>query len=86
MEDTPDMLRYLQSVEEKGDLPENAFPVALDISSMYTNILIDEGIDSMREELDKREDQSIPTDFFITLLQFILQCNVFEFNQEFWLQ
>ena len=53
---------------------------------MYTNIPIDEGIDAMKEELDNREDQSIPTDFFLTLLRFILTCNVFEFNLEFWLQ
>ena len=77
VEDTPDMLRFLESAESKGDLPPNAIPVALDIKSMYTNIPTDEGIDAVREELDRREDQTIPTIFFITLLQFILKCNVF---------
>ena len=53
---------------------------------MYTNIPIEEGIEAMKDELENREDKTIPTDFFLTLLRFILTCNVFEFNMEYWLQ
>ena len=53
---------------------------------MYTNIPINEGIEAFRVELDKREDQTIPTEFLIKLLRLVLESNLFEFNKEFWLQ
>ena len=53
---------------------------------MYTNILIEEGIEAFRVKLEKREDKTIPTEFMIKLLRLVLESNLFEFNKEFWLQ
>ena len=86
IEDTPDMLRYFKELNETNSVPKNCKPISLDLKSMYTNIPIDEGIEAFRIELDKREDQTIPTEFLIRLLRLVLENNIFEINKEFWLQ
>ena len=47
---------------------------------MYTNIIIDEWIAAFEEEVEKRENKSIPTEFYIKLLRLVLECNIFEFE------
>ena len=86
IEDTPDLLRYFKEINENKSLPANCKPIALDLKSMYSNIPTEEGIETFRIELEKRQDKSIPTDFLIKLLRLVLQSNVFEFNKEFWIQ
>ena len=85
-QDTPDMLRDFASQNEAGPQPPGTIPVSLDISSLYTNIPIAEGIDVFRNFLDKRQDQSIPTCFLITLLTLVLTCNIFVFDSNYYLQ
>ena len=68
MEDTPDLLRFFEDLNEKDSLPKDCKPISLDLKSMYTNIPLEEGIEAFRIELDKREDKSIPTGFKIKLL------------------
>ena len=53
---------------------------------MYTNSPLEEGIEAIRVELDKRDDKQIPTVFLIRLLKLVLEGNIFEFNGEFWRQ
>ena len=77
VEDNPDILRYFLTVNEEETLPTDAKPVTIDIKSMYSNIPIDEGIEAFREELDKRDDQTIPTEFYIKLLKLVLESNIF---------
>jgi hypothetical protein len=86
IEDTPDILRYFEEINENGTLPENSKPVTIDLKSMYTNIPIDEGLAAFKEQLDNRSDQTIPTEFYIELLKLVLECNIFEFDREFYLQ
>ena len=56
IEDTPDILRFFDTIDEEEILPPNAKPVAIDLKSMYSNIPTDEGLEAFKEELDKRED------------------------------
>ena len=53
---------------------------------MYSNIPIDEGIEAFKEELDKRTNKSVPTEFFVKLLKLVLESNIFEFNREYYIQ
>ena len=53
---------------------------------MYTNIPIQEGLYAFREELDNREDKTIPTDYYIKLLELVLKSNIFEFDREYHIQ
>ena len=66
LQDTPDFLRQLEEVK-KTPLPPNSFPVSIDVVGLYSNIPHQEGINCMREALNTRSDQSVSTNFLITL-------------------
>lgn len=86
VEDTPDLLRQIQDMNDKGPQPTNTIPVTLDVASLYTNIPIQEGINIFKSFLDSRTDKTMPTIFLITLLTFVLSCNVLTFDKKFFLQ
>ena len=52
IQDTTDFLRKLQNLLEK--LPENTLLVKKDVSSLYTNILNNEGIAAVKSYLEAR--------------------------------
>ena len=79
IEDTPDVLRSLNNINDNETLPPEAKPISLDLKSMYTNIPIEEGIEAFREALDKRNDKTIPTEFVIKLLELVMKKNIFVF-------
>ena len=86
IEDTPDLLRKIIDINERGDVPDGTMPIAIDIKGMYTNIPLDEGLAAFRDCLDKRSDKSIPTDYIMKLVELIMTKNIFTFNEETWLQ
>ena len=86
IEDSTDLIRHFERLNEEGVLPPNAIPVSLDIKSMYSNIPTEEGLKAMEKELDSREDKAIPTSFLMTLIRLVLECNAFEFDKKFFLQ
>ena len=58
----------------------------LDVSSLYTNIDIDEGLTTVEEELEKA-NQSRPTSKTLScLLERVLKLNNFTFNGEHYIQ
>ena len=61
-------------------------PVTLHVSSLYSNIPHNEGIDACRRLLDTRTDKHIPTETPCDLLHIILTMNNFTFNQHHYLQ
>ena len=81
IEDTPDVLRTFNKLNDDANLPPGAKPISLDLKSMYTNIPIDEGLDAFREALEKRNDK---TDFVLKLIELVK--NILIFNEELWLQ
>ena len=86
IEDTPDLLRFIESENQKGPQPAGCVPVTLDVTALYTNIPIDEGMHYFQEFLDKREDKTVPTAFLITLLGMVLSCNILTFDNKFYWQ
>ena len=85
-QDTPDMLRCFESENQAGPQPEGSFPVTLDITSLYTNIPIQQGIDAFRLCLNRRSEKTVPTAFLISLLTLVLMRNIFVFDSEYYLQ
>ena len=67
IEDTPDLLRTFEEINEKETLPPGAKPYSIDIKSFYTNILFKDGIEAFKETLEKTENLSIPADYLIKL-------------------
>ena len=60
--------------------------VTLDVIGLYTNITYKEGLESLKEQLDKRNNPKIPTEFLIKLMEIILYNNIFEFHETYWKQ
>ena len=86
IEDTPDLLSKFEEINKNENLPEGSKPYSIDIKSFYTNILLSEGIQAFKENLEKRSDKSIPSEYLIKLLKLVMNCNIFQFNEEFWIQ
>ena len=86
IEDTPDLLRKINEINEKGDIPENAKPISIDIKSMFSNIPLEEGLDAFKEVLEARDDKTIPTEFVMKLIKLVMEKNIFTFNDQHWLQ
>jgi hypothetical protein len=85
LQDTPDLLRKLEKWKTVS-LPEDLFLVSIDVVGLYTNIPHDEGLDTFKEALDKREDKTVTTDLLVEMLSKVLKTNIFEFNEGLYLQ
>ena len=83
LKDTTD---YLRRLETKPTVPDNTVLVSLDVTSLYTNIPHEDGINACREAWDTRDIKDPPTDSLVNLLTIILKCNNFEFNGKHFLQ
>jgi hypothetical protein len=85
LQDTPDFLRQIEQLNETT-LPDDCFPVSIDVVGLYSNIPNEEGLNCFKEELNKRKDKSVPTDFLANLLRLVLVWNIFEFDSKLFLQ
>ena len=89
-QDTPHALRDLKEEKERGPQPDNAILATAGVKeSLYTNIPEGESIQVFRDALNSsrlRPEPKLPTEFLMTLLMFVLTCNLFIFDSSFWLQ
>ena len=83
VKDTTD---FINKLSDLGNLPNDVIHVTLDVSSLYTNIPHNQGIDACRNPLDTRSNKHIPTETLCDLLRMILTLNKFMFNQQHYLQ
>ena len=86
LQDTPDFLRYIERINQGPALENNQVLVTWDVVGLYNNILHEEGLDSMKEGLDERNNPEVPTDFLIKLMEIILKNNIFDFHENLWRQ
>ena len=84
LKDTTDFINFI----ERATLPESAFLVSLDVTSLYTNIPQEEGINTVCRAFENfyRDNMPIPTHSLRKILRLILQENSFEFNDKNYLQ
>ena len=75
--DTPSFLRMVVGM----DIPDGALLVTMDVTSLYTNILWEEGVRLVTGEFVRAEPSIDPT-LLVELLEFILQNNFFMYNQQ----
>ena len=59
--------------------------VTLDVVVLYPHIPHNEGLKSVREALNNRENSEIPTDTIVDLAELVLRNNNFEFNENHYL-
>ena len=82
LKDTTDYLNKTPS----SDLPADTLLVTMDVTSLYTNIPHNEGIEACREVWESRETKRPPTESLVKLLEHVLKFNNFMFNGEHYLQ
>lgn len=78
LKDTTDFVNFI----ERRNLPGDVFLVSLDVTSLYTNIPQEEGINTLCKAYQTfyGENTPIPTQSVRRILKLILQENSFEFN------
>jgi len=81
-----DTTHFLLQLLKPGPLPDNALLVTLAVSSLYTEIPHNEGIDVCRCSPNTRQDKSSPAENICDLIRMILTMNNFSFNNEHYLQ
>ena len=45
----------------------------MDAIGLFTNIKHDEGLDTLKQELNKREKRDVPTDYLVKMMEIILK-------------
>ena len=76
---------------EKTKLPENCLLASIDVSSLYTNIPHSDGLESIafylkNEQLTFKHPEQPEPEIIIELAKLVLENNVFEFNEQHYLQ
>ena len=79
IKDTTDLLNKLSKIEK---LPENAILVTMDVSSLYTNIPHNEGINAVAQTLEEDETFTGSTRIILKFLSLVLNLNNFTFNDQ----
>ena len=82
LKDTQDFLSKIRNLT----LPEDCLLVTLDVDSLYTNIDNEAGLSAVRSKMSSAQDQNLPIDQIIQLLDLCLSNNDFEFDGKFYLQ
>ena len=84
LKDTTDFIYFV----EKTKLPSNTILVSMDVTSLYTNIPQEEGINTVCEAYEEfyQGNPPIPTRYLREMLSLILQENSFQFNGKDYLQ
>ena len=75
-----DTTHFLNKLNSIGQLPNGVLLVTLDVASLYTNILHNDGIQACSDSLDKRVNPTIKTTRLCDLIRMILTNNTFTFN------
>ena len=86
LQDTPDFLRYIENINAGPALEDDQLLVTWDVVGLYNNIPHDEGLSSLQQGLDERNNPEIPTDYLIKLMEIILRNNLFNFHEQLYRQ
>ena len=76
----------IEEINDGPTLPDNALLVSMDATGLYDNIPQDEGLDSLGEALEERENKKVPSGFIKRLFEIVLEWNLFVFHDATYLQ
>jgi Reverse transcriptase (RNA-dependent DNA polymerase)/GIY-YIG catalytic domain len=89
MQSLPSYLRdstdFLSKLKE-CNISNNSYLVTLDVSSLYTNIPHEDGINACRYFLENNRPDNLSVDSICDLIKVVLENNHFQFNGEHYLQ
>ena len=81
-----DTNHFLSRIGNIGTIPEGAILCTVDVVGLYPSIPHGEGLEAVREALDRRENPGVATDTLAGLASLVLENNYFEFNDRFYKQ
>ena len=81
-----DTNHFLSKLSKLGKIPEEAMLCTVDVVGLYPSIPHGEGLEAIREALDRRETPGVATDTLVGLASLVLENNYFEFNDRFYRQ
>lgn len=81
-----DTNEFLMKIKNISPVPANSILITADVSALYTSIPHREGLLATKEMLDTRDEQTIPTWMVLRWIHFILTCNCFRFENNYYLQ
>ena len=83
IKDTTD---FFNKLSRFNNLPDNTILVTLDVTALYSSIPHNDGIGACKKHLDRRAQSTTSSEDICQLIKFILENNVFSFNDEYFLQ
>ena len=86
LQDTPDFLRYIERINSGPSLGDNHILVTWDVVGLYNNIPHEDGLQSLEECLNTRNNPDVPTEFLVSLMDIILRNNLFSFHDQLYRQ
>ena len=63
-----DTTDYINKISTTGELPQEANLVTMDVKTLHTNIPNDEGLQALKEAMDKKQHKSVATTVIVTLM------------------
>ncbi len=85
IKDSKDLLKELQTLQ----IPPHAKLFTADATAMYTNIDTNMGTQAFKDLFTTYNDQipqNFPREYFLTVLEIVMNNNIFSFGDTFWLQ
>ena len=84
-----DFQDFINKSRKLGKIPENAILITADVVGLLSSIPHNFRLRALKEALDKREQNKIPTRELVQMVEFVLKNNFFEFDslikrQSFW--
>ena len=79
IKDTSDFLNKIKNI---NDIPENAILVTADVVGLYPSMLHQNGLEALRQALNKRKTHQVTTSKLIKMAEFVLKNNYFQFSDK----
>ena len=86
MQDTPDFFRLISDINQGQKLNKNAMLVTWDVKGLFTNIVHEDGLQSLQDVLQENKQNEIPSHSIMKLMEIILHNNIFTFHYIHWKQ
>ena len=86
IQDTPDLLRKLEEVKERGPLGDDVVPFSLDVVALYPSVPTKGGLKAMEKALTKYGMRREKIDWVKKSMEMVLMSNTFEFEDKLYTQ
>ena len=81
-----DTNHFLARLSKLDKIPEGALLCTVDVVGLYPSIPHGEGLEAIKQALDRRENPEVATDTLVGLASLVLYNNYFEFNDKIYRQ